>query len=218
VDDDGWVIGFSEGKKGAVDEETARRATAFQQNAATSTFKNKAQYLRPDERSASAIASVKDNHYEFMGLAPDCDYKDIRTCYKSLSKQYHPDTTKLDGGEANKLFLRLQATYETLSEPEKRQFYDWRLTLEVAQGSTLGTLGTSDKGYVVTNNRSRTTANASIYVAPIDRMAPGENMALSSQAQFALAFDLMAFALVFLVIGLALLLPPTEIPEMVPIP
>jgi energy-coupling factor transporter ATP-binding protein EcfA2 len=35
------VIGFSEGKKGAVDEETARRATAFQQNAATSTFKNK---------------------------------------------------------------------------------------------------------------------------------------------------------------------------------
>jgi hypothetical protein len=28
-------------------------------------------------------------------------------------------------------------------------------------------------------------------------MAPGENMALSSQAQFALAFDLMAFAVRF---------------------
>jgi hypothetical protein len=48
-----------------------------------------------------------------MGLAPDCDYKDIRTCYKSLSKQYHPDTTKLDGGEANKLFLRLQVKIDT---------------------------------------------------------------------------------------------------------
>ena len=30
-----WVIGYSDGAEGAVDEETARRATVFQQNAAS---------------------------------------------------------------------------------------------------------------------------------------------------------------------------------------
>jgi len=213
VDDDGWVIGYSAGEEGEVDEETAKRATTFQQN--VGSYKAKAAYEKADPDSAAAIAGVKDTYYEFMGLAPDCDYSEIRNKFRQLSKMYHPDTTKLDPVQANTLFMRLQDIYDVLSEPEKRQFYDWRLTLEVVQGYK-GNEGIS--GYVVTDTRNQAQQRPDVYVAPIDRMSPGENMDLSDQAQFALAFDLMAFGLVFFVIALAMLMPPADIPELVPIP
>ena len=68
-----------------------------------------------------------------MGISPIAENTEIRSAYRNLSKLYHPDTTQLDRKEANDLFIRLQDSYEILSDSEKRRYYDWKLSLEVSR-------------------------------------------------------------------------------------
>ena len=70
-----------------------------------------------------------------MGIAPDAQNTEIRSAYRTMSKLYHPDTTQLERVEANTLFVKLQDSYQTLSDSEKRRYYDWKLSLEVGLSS-----------------------------------------------------------------------------------
>lgn len=55
--------------------------------------------------------------------------QDLRRAFRSLSKQYHPDTTSLPAAEAEPAFQRLQQAYAVLSDPEARRRYDAQLRL-----------------------------------------------------------------------------------------
>ncbi len=63
-------------------------------------------------------------HYERLGLQVSASSGDIRRAYRELSRQYHPDTTRLPPLLATQGFLVLNEAYATLSNPERRLHYD----------------------------------------------------------------------------------------------
>jgi len=199
VDENGWVIGFDDsGDEGEVDEETAKKIRGESRSNSRTSYTNAG-------TNSSLIASVEGTHYEFMGLNPSVDVNEIRQKYRQLSKKYHPDTTELETIEAGKLFLRLQEAYDTLSVPEKRQYYDWRLTLEATKSMNI-----DGAKYSITNN-GRRTFQGEFSQSAMDKLAPGENLELSNQAQFSLAFDVLAFGFCMIVVALAFILPESDI-------
>lgn len=59
------------------------------------------------------------NHYETLGVSKSASPEEIKRAYRRLASQHHPDK----GGDTAK-FQEIQAAYETLSDPDRRQQYD----------------------------------------------------------------------------------------------
>lgn len=57
--------------------------------------------------------------YEILGVETTANGNDIKKAYFKLAKEHHPDK----GGDADK-FKEIQAAYEVLSNPEKKEIYD----------------------------------------------------------------------------------------------
>lgn len=67
------------------------------------------------------------NYYDLLGLRRGASVQDIRRAYRDLSKLYHPDTTELESAIAIPKFQALNEAYATLSSPEKRLTYDYKI-------------------------------------------------------------------------------------------
>jgi len=59
------------------------------------------------------------DHYSTLGVSKNASEKDIKTAFRKLAAQHHPDK----GGD-HKKFVEIKEAYETLSNPQKRQMYD----------------------------------------------------------------------------------------------
>lgn len=59
------------------------------------------------------------DHYTILGVPRDASADDIKRAYRKLASQHHPDK----GGDTAK-FQQIQAAYETLGDPARRQQYD----------------------------------------------------------------------------------------------
>ena len=59
------------------------------------------------------------NYYEILGVANNAPQEEIKRAYRKLASQHHPDK----GGDTSK-FQEIQAAYDTLSDPAKRQQHD----------------------------------------------------------------------------------------------
>lgn len=66
---------------------------------------------------------MADDPYTVLGVARDADAKTIRTAYRKLAKQHHPD---LNPGNkaAEERFKAISSAYDLLSDPEKRARFD----------------------------------------------------------------------------------------------
>lgn len=60
--------------------------------------------------------------YKVLGVGRDADEKTIKSAYRSLSKQYHPD--KNLAADAHDKFIEIGEAYEILNDPQKKQNYD----------------------------------------------------------------------------------------------
>ena len=69
------------------------------------------------------MATATRNLYEVLGVAKDAASDEIKKAYRKLARQYHPDKNPGDK-EAEERFKEVQAAYDVLSDPEKRQQYD----------------------------------------------------------------------------------------------
>jgi molecular chaperone DnaJ len=61
--------------------------------------------------------------YEVLGVPRDADEKAIRSAYRRLAKEHHPDRNKDDPESAKKL-KEVNAAYEVLGKADKRAAYD----------------------------------------------------------------------------------------------
>jgi len=66
--------------------------------------------------------STKRDYYEVLGVARSASADEIRSAYRKLARQYHPDVNKETDAEAN--FKEINEAYEVLSNGEKRAAYD----------------------------------------------------------------------------------------------
>ncbi len=66
---------------------------------------------------------AKKDYYEVLGLSKGADEKEIKSAFRKLAKQYHPDLNP-DNKEAETKFKEVNEAYEVLSDPDKKAKYD----------------------------------------------------------------------------------------------
>ncbi len=64
----------------------------------------------------------KQDYYDILGIGRDASDSEIKTAYRKLAFQYHPDRNHETGSEEK--FKEINEAYEVLSNPEKRGSYD----------------------------------------------------------------------------------------------
>lgn len=69
------------------------------------------------------MSSEPPDHYAILGLDRRCTVAQIRTAYRLLAKEHHPDRNP-DSPEALKRSQELNVAHETLSDPIRRRAYD----------------------------------------------------------------------------------------------
>jgi curved DNA-binding protein CbpA len=66
------------------------------------------------------------DYYEILGIARSADSTQIRTAYKRLAMQFHPDRNP-GNKQAEETFKNINEAYHVLSDPLKKSRYDARL-------------------------------------------------------------------------------------------
>jgi curved DNA-binding protein CbpA len=64
------------------------------------------------------------NHYDALGVPVDADDGTIRSAFRRLARQYHPD---IGTGSSSEKFREVTEAYETLIDPLRRRTYDQSL-------------------------------------------------------------------------------------------
>lgn len=62
------------------------------------------------------------DYYKILGVEADADAKTIKTAYRRLARQYHPDVSTEN--EAEERFKEVSEAYEVLGDADKRAEYD----------------------------------------------------------------------------------------------
>ncbi len=65
----------------------------------------------------------KRDYYDVLGVSKDADSNSLKSAYRKLAMQYHPDKNPGDSNAEEK-FKEVSEAYEVLSNSEKRQAYD----------------------------------------------------------------------------------------------
>ena len=80
------------------------------------------------------------NYYEVLGVDKKASQDDIKSAYRKLARQYHPDLHPNDE-ECAKKFKEINEANEVLSDPQKRQQYDYELENPGAANGGFGGFG-----------------------------------------------------------------------------
>ncbi|MEZ5844970.1 MAG: molecular chaperone DnaJ [Hyphomicrobiaceae bacterium] len=66
---------------------------------------------------------AKRDYYEVLGVARGAGEADLKSAFRRLAKDHHPDRNPGDA-EAERKFKEINEAYEVLKDPQKRQLYD----------------------------------------------------------------------------------------------
>ena len=61
-------------------------------------------------------------HYQSLGIAPTATAAEVKSAYRALVMQHHPDRSR--DPKSPSIFLEIQAAYEVLGDPPRRRDYD----------------------------------------------------------------------------------------------
>ena len=76
---------------------------------------------------------MAEDYYQVLGLARNASQAEIQKAYRELARKYHPDMNP-DDKSAKKKFQKIQAAFDVLNDPKKREMYD-------RYGSSFETMG-----------------------------------------------------------------------------
>ncbi|MGI0071133.1 MAG: molecular chaperone DnaJ [Thermoplasmata archaeon] len=76
---------------------------------------------------------AKRDYYEVLGVAKTATPDEIRSAYRRLARQYHPDVAKEEPKSAEAKFKEISEAYEVLADEQKRRNYD-QLGFDAVQG------------------------------------------------------------------------------------
>ncbi len=76
---------------------------------------------------------MADDYYKTLEIARNASQADIQKAYRDLARKHHPDMNP-DNPRAIKKFQEIQAAFDVLNNPEKREMYD-------RYGSSFETMG-----------------------------------------------------------------------------
>jgi molecular chaperone DnaJ len=68
------------------------------------------------------MAPTSRDYYEILGIPRDAGKDAIRSAYRKLARQYHPDVNK--DSEAEARFKEINEAYQVLNDDNKRALYD----------------------------------------------------------------------------------------------
>lgn len=66
---------------------------------------------------------MAEDYYKTLGLDRNASQADIQKAYRKLARQFHPDLHP-DDKQAKSKFQQIQAAFDVLSDPQKRENYD----------------------------------------------------------------------------------------------
>lgn len=85
------------------------------------------------------MSEYSDNFYARLNIPFDATREEVRSAYHEAARRLHPDANPTKG--AVEQFLRIQAAYETLSDPQKRREYEQKFPkLDTSSGVSMETL------------------------------------------------------------------------------
>ena len=85
------------------------------------------------------------DYYRVLGVSDSASAKELKTAYRKLSRQYHPDANPGDAA-AEERFKEVSAAYDVVGTPEKRKEYDEVRRLGPAAAGFPGGGGTGGPG------------------------------------------------------------------------
>lgn len=88
-------------------------------------------------RDIHKIMADKKNYYDILGVSKTATQDEIKSAYRKLAKQYHPDFHPGDAAAAEK-FKEINEANETLSDESKRKQYDYELEHPGMSGNPFG--------------------------------------------------------------------------------
>jgi curved DNA-binding protein CbpA len=108
--------------------------------------------------------ATKRDYYEILSVSRECDDAGLKSAYRKLALQYHPDRNP-NNQDAEERFKEAAEAYSVLSDPQKRAAYD-RYGHQGLQG--LGSQGFDPSTF--TDFGSMPTLPDSAYSAPPRRL------------------------------------------------
>ena len=70
-----------------------------------------------------AYEPMAEDFYSTLGVRRDASAAEIQKAYRELARKYHPDLHP-DDKDATKKFQQVQAAFDVLNDPEKREMFD----------------------------------------------------------------------------------------------
>ncbi|MCB1380014.1 MAG: molecular chaperone DnaJ [Alphaproteobacteria bacterium] len=88
---------------------------------------------------------AKRDFYEILGVGKNADEKELKSAYRKLAKQYHPDANPGDK-TAEAKFKEISEAYDILKDPQKKAAYD-RFGHQAFEGGMGGGRGPGGAGF-----------------------------------------------------------------------
>jgi hypothetical protein len=83
------------------------------------------------------VKTREKDYYTLLGVEPDATLAQIKSAYRKLAKQYHPDVN--NSADAAEKFREITEAYDTLSDPDRRRRYDRLHGTQTGTGTGGGT-------------------------------------------------------------------------------
>ncbi|NDF09743.1 MAG: J domain-containing protein, partial [Proteobacteria bacterium] len=66
---------------------------------------------------------MSKDYYKVLGVPRTASERDIKSAYRKLARQYHPDVNP-GNAQAEERFKEIAEAHDVLSDPEKRRRFD----------------------------------------------------------------------------------------------